>query len=193
MTNLKKKYNLEILKALKSELALQNDLQVPRITKVSINMGLGEAKDSDEILKNAVSALEQISGQKPRINKSRKSISGFKLREGQVVGISTTLRGDRMYDFIERLTTVALPRLRDFRGVSDKSFDQSGNFSIGIREHTIFPEIKFDQVKNSISLQVNISTTAKNQAEGKRLLELFGFPFNKKSPAAEVKTGEQNG
>lgn len=192
MTNLRTRYNQEMKKTLREEFGYKNDFQIPKITKVSINMGLGEAKDSEEILKNAISAMEQITGQKPRINKSRKSISGFKLREGQIVGISVTLRGDRMFDFVERLTTVALPRIRDFRGLTEKSFDQVGNFSLGIREHIIFPEIKFDQVKNSICLQVNISTTAKDQAEGKRLLELFGFPFNKKA-APGVKTGEQNG
>jgi len=192
MTNLSNQYNSEMKQTLKEEFGYKNDFQIPKITKVSVNMGLGEAKDSEEILKNAISAMEQITGQKPRINKSRKSISGFKLREGQIVGISVTLRGNRMFDFIERLTTVALPRIRDFRGVADKSFDKCGNFSLGIREHIIFPEIKFDQVKNSICLQVNISTTAEGQAEGKRLLELFGFPFNKKA-APQVKTGEQNG
>jgi len=180
-------------KTLKAEFGYKNDFQVPRITKVTINMGLGEAKDSDEILKNALSALEQISGQKPRINKSKKSISGFKLREGQVVGASVILRGDRMYDFITRFTSTALPRIRDFRGMNEKSFDKMGNFSVGIREHTIFPEIKFDQVKSVISLQVNVSTTAKNDAEGKRLLELFGFPFDKKVAAENIKIGEQNG
>ncbi|MEI8061549.1 MAG: 50S ribosomal protein L5 [Candidatus Berkelbacteria bacterium] len=193
MTNLKNTYNQEMKKTLKAEFGYKNDFQVPRITKVTINMGLGEAKDSDEILKNALSALEQISGQKPRINKSKKSISGFKLREGQVVGASVILRGDRMYDFITRFTSTALPRIRDFRGMNEKSFDKMGNFSVGIREHTIFPEIKFDQVKSVISLQVNVSTTAKNDAEGKRLLELFGFPFDKKVAAENIKIGEQNG
>lgn len=179
MTNLVERYNKEIKKSLKADLGCKNDFQVPRITKVSINMGLGEAKDSDDILKNAVSTLTQISGQKPKLNKAKKSISGFKLREGQTVGASVTLRGRRMYDFVERLTSVALPRIRDFRGMNDKSFDGTGNFSIGIREHTIFPEIKFDSVKSSFSLQVNISTTAKNKDEGKKLLEYFGFPFSK--------------
>jgi large subunit ribosomal protein L5 len=193
MTNLRKNYNEEMKKTLKAEFGFKNDFQVPRVTKVNVNMGLGEAKDSDEILKNAVSALEQITGQKPRINKSKKSISGFKLREGQIVGASVTLRGDRMYDFIERFTSVALPRLRDFRGMNIKSFDKQGNFSVGIREHIIFPEIKFDQVKTSISLQVNFSTTAKNQAEGKKLLELLGFPFDKKVSVENIKIGEQNG
>ncbi len=193
MTNLKNTYNQEMKKTLKAEFGYKNDFQVPKITKVTINMGLGEAKDSDEILKNALTALEQISGQKPRINKSKKSISGFKLREGQVVGASVILRGDRMYDFIARFTSTALPRIRDFRGMNEKSFDKMGNFSVGIREHTIFPEIKFDQVKSVISLQVNVSTTAKNDAEGKRLLELFGFPFDKKVVTENIKTGEQNG
>lgn len=193
MANLKNLYNQEIKKSMKSEFGYKNDFQIPKISKVTINMGLGEAKDSDEILKNALLALEQISGQKPRTNKSKKSIAGFKLREGQIVGASVTLRGTRMYDFIERLTRVALPRIRDFRGMNNKSFDQSANFSLGIREHTIFPEIKFDSVKSTISLQVNISTTAKNQVEGKKLLELFGFPFAKIDNAPKIKTGEQNG
>jgi len=193
MADLSTKYNQEIKKTLKSEFGFKNDFQVPRLVKVTVNSGLGEAKESEEILKSASAAFAQISGQKPRFNIAKKSISGFKLRAGQVVGLSATLRGKRMYDFIERLTNIALPRIRDFRGLRAKSFDGQGNFSIGIREHTIFPEIKFDSVKEPISLQVNISTTAKNSAEEKRLLELFGFPFDKKDATAKIKIGEQNG
>ncbi len=193
MTNLEKFYNMEVKNGLKAQFGYKNDFQIPKVTKVTVNMGLGLAKDSDDILKTAISVMEQITGQKPRINKSKKSIAGFKLRSGQVVGLSVTLRGSRMYDFMERLINLTLPRIRDFRGIDDKSFDQLGNFSLGIRDHTIFPEIKFDSVKETISLQVNISTSAKNQVDGKKLLLLLGFPFSKKAETRKNKSGEKNG
>jgi large subunit ribosomal protein L5 len=179
MTNFKEHYNQEIRKELKEFFKYENDFQIPKITQVSINIGAGMAKDSEDFLKTAISELTKISGQKPKINKSRKSIAGFKLREGQVVGLSVTLRGARMHDFLERFVSVSLPRIRDFRGVSAKSFDKQGNYSIGIREHTIFPEIKFDSVKETLGMQVNITTTAKTPEEGRKLLELVGFPFAK--------------
>jgi len=185
MTNFKEFYNQEIRKKLKESFGYKNDFQIPKITAVSVNIGAGMAKDSEEYLKNAINDLTSITGQKPKINKSRKSIAGFKLREGQVVGLSVTLRGQRMYDFIERLVSVSLPRIRDFRGINDKSFDKQGNYSIGIKEHTIFPEIKFDNVKETFGMQVNITTTAKNPEEGKKLLELFGFPFTKPTVGKE--------
>jgi len=193
MTNLEKFYNETIKKNLKSEFNYQNDFQIPKIKKVTINMGLGLAKDSDEVLKNAISILSQISGQKPRVNKAKKSIAGFKLRAGQIVGLSITLRGARMYDFIERFVNIALPRIRDFRGVNDKSFDQQGNFSIGINDHTIFPEIKFDGVKESLSMQINFSTSSTTTESARRLFELLGVPFSRKTDSAKIKTGVTNG
>lgn len=193
MTNLEKFYNETIKKNLKSEFNYQNDFQIPKIKKVTINMGLGLAKDSDEVLKNAISILSQISGQKPRVNKAKKSIAGFKLRAGQIVGLSVTLRGARMYDFIERFVNIALPRIRDFRGVNDKSFDQQGNFSIGINDHTIFPEIKFDGVKESLSMQINFSTSSTTTESARRLFELLGVPFSRKTDSAKIKTGVTNG
>lgn len=189
MTNLREYYKSDVKKSMKAEFKYANDFQIPKITKVVINSGLGQAKDSDEILKNAIADMNRISGQKPRINKAKKSISGFKLREGQIVGLSVTLRSERMYDFIERLVNIALPRIRDFRGLSPKSFDGNGNYSLGIKEHIIFPEIKFENVKEALHLQVNITTTAKTDDEGKKLLELLGFPFAK--PAGSGK--ENNG
>lgn len=179
MSNLKSHYNESVKKELKETFTYGNDFQIPKITKVVVNSGLGEAKDSDELLKNAKADFAKITGQIPRINKSKKSIAGFKLREGQIVGLSVTLRGERMYEFIERLVSVSLPRIRDFRGVPTKSFDGHGNYSIGIKEHTIFPEIKFESVQVPINLQVNLTTTAKTDEEGMKLLQLLGFPFAK--------------
>ncbi|PIU24284.1 50S ribosomal protein L5 [Candidatus Berkelbacteria bacterium CG08_land_8_20_14_0_20_39_8] len=193
MSNLKEQFNKQIRKDLKTKLQLKNNFQVPEIKKIVINAGLGEAKDSKEVLEDAISAIGQISGQKPRVNKSKKSIAGFKLREGQIVGASVTLRGQRMYDFLEKLVKISLPAIRDFRGLSSKSFDQFGNFSLGISDHTIFPEIKYDNAKNPISMQVNVNITAKDQNEGKVLLEAFGFPFEKRASVPNLNSGEENG
>ena len=179
MTNLKEYYNIEIKKQLKKLFGYKNNFQIPKVTKVSVNIGSGTAKDSADQLKTLISELSMISGQKPRTNKSRKSISGFKLREGQIVGLNVSLRNQRMYDFLLRLVSVALPRIRDFRGLSENSFDKDGNFSIGIKEHTIFPEIKYDSARESFGMQINITIKAKNISEAKKLLELFGFPFSK--------------
>ncbi|MCX6812646.1 MAG: 50S ribosomal protein L5 [Candidatus Berkelbacteria bacterium] len=181
MPNFKEKYEKEIKKQLSDEFKYSNVFQIPKIEKVSVNVGAGAAKDSREMVENISGDIALISGQHPRINKSRVSVSGFKLREGQTVGISTTLRSMKMYDFLQRLVSVALPRIRDFRGLSKKSFDNFGNFSLGIREQTIFPEIKFDKVRETFGLQVNIKTTAKTKEEAIKLLELFGFPFEKEN------------
>ncbi|PIZ27464.1 50S ribosomal protein L5 [Candidatus Berkelbacteria bacterium CG_4_10_14_0_8_um_filter_42_34] len=179
MANLAETYKRKIRTKMKESFGYSNDLAIPRITKVTVNVGAGKALDSPDLLKTIEADLAKITGQKPRINKSKKSISGFKLRSGQSVGLSATLRGKRMYDFLEKLAGVVLPRIRDFRGLKEKSFDREGNYSIGISEHVIFPEIKFDSVKEIFGLQICITTNAKTPKEGKKLLELFGFPFAK--------------
>jgi large subunit ribosomal protein L5 len=154
-------------------------MQVPRIEKIVLNMGLGEAIQNAKILETASEDLKLISGQKPVITRARKSIAAFKLRKGMPIGCMVTLRGDRMYDFLEKLIHVALPRIRDFRGVSPKSFDGRGNYTIGIREHIIFPEIDYDKVDKIKGLNVTITTTAKTDEEARALLEGFGMPFRK--------------
>lgn len=181
MTNFSEKYKTEICQKLKQDFTYKSPFEIPRITQVTLNCGIGKIKESDEEIAHIANDLALISSQKPRYNKSGKSISGFKLRQGQVVGLSSTLRGKRMYDFIERLVTIALPRIRDFHGLNKKSFSGAGNYSIGIKEHTIFPEIKFEKTKVSFGLQVNISTTAKSNDQAQKLLEYFGFPFIKES------------
>lgn len=181
MTKLKEKYRNEIIPKLKGEYNYSSVFEVPKISALSINVGVGKIKESKDLLQSVVNDLQLITGQKPRYNKARISVSGFKLREGQIVGYSVTLRNKRMYDFIERLVNITLPRIRDFRGLPDTSFDQNSNYSIGIKEHTIFPEIKYENVKQPFGLQINIQTTAKTKDEAKKLLENFGFPFVKKS------------
>ncbi|TSC95288.1 MAG: large subunit ribosomal protein L5 [Candidatus Berkelbacteria bacterium Athens1014_28] len=174
-------YNSEIKDQLMSEFGYKNIFEIPKVDKISVNIGVGRINDSKELMEQAKKSLARITGQIPGFNKAKKSISGFKLREGQIVGFSTTLRGKRMYDFLERLITISLPRIRDFRGISSKSFDKQGNLSIGISEIGIFPEINFENQKENISLEVNINILAKNQAEARHLLELFGVPFTKES------------
>ncbi len=179
MTKLKEKYKAEIIKKMKESFGYSSISQVPKIFKVTVNTGVGRIKESDDEVAQVVADLALITGQKPRSNKSRKSISGFKLREGQVVGLSCTLRGNKMFDFTDRLVNVALPRIRDFRGLPLKSFDGKGGYSIGIKEQTIFPEIKYEKSRSVFGLQVNISTSSKTDNEAKKLLEYFGFPFAK--------------
>jgi len=179
MSKLKEKFQNEIIPTLKAEYKYRSYFEVPRITSISVNVGVGKIKDSKESMEAVANDVQLITGQKPRYNKARMSVAGFKLREGQVVGYSVTLRNRRMYDFIERLVNIALPRIRDFRGLPDTSFDQNGNYSIGIKEHTIFPEIKYENAKQAFGLQVNINTTAETKGEAKKLLEKFGFPFVK--------------
>lgn len=181
MINFQEKYQTEISQKLQKDFSYKSPHEVPRITSIVINSGIGRVKESDDEIAHIAKDLALISGQKPRYNKSRKSISGFKLREGQIVGLSVTLRGKKMYDFIQRLVTVSLPRIRDFHGLNKKSFSGTGDYSIGISEHTIFPEIKFEKTKEAFGLQVNISTTAKTNDEAKKLLEYFGFPFIKEN------------
>ena len=177
MVRLKEKYRSEIAKQLMTDLGYNNVNQIPKVQKVVLNMGLGEAIQNAKIMDSAVVELATISGQKPVVRKARKAIANFKLREDMPIGCSVTLRGDRMYEFLDRLISLALPRVRDFRGVSDRSFDGRGNYSLGIREQIIFPEIDLDKVDKVKGLSVSIVTTAKTDAEGKALLKALGMPF----------------
>ena len=170
-------YRTEIVSTMMSEFGYQNTMRVPRIRKVTLNIGLGEALTNGRAMEAAVQDLTTISGQKPVITRAKKSIANFKLREGNQIGTSVTLRGARMYHFLDRLVNTALPRIRDFRGISRRGFDGRGNFSIGIREQIIFPEIDYNQIDRIRGLQVTIGTTATNDSEALRLLELFGMPF----------------
>ncbi len=179
MARLKKLYQDEVAAKLKEELGLKNVMEVPRITKITLNMGVGEALSDKKLMENAVADLEKLSGQKAVITKARKSIAGFKVREGWPIGCKVTLRKERMWDFLDRLVDVAIPRIRDFRGLSPKSFDGRGNYSMGVREQIIFPEIDYDKVDRVRGLDVTITTTARNNDEGRALLTALGFPFKK--------------
>ena len=180
MSSLKEIYNNEIAPKLMKELNLTNVMQVPRLTKITLNMGVGEAIGDKKTLESAVSDMTLISGQKPVITKARKSIAGFKVREGWPIGVKVTLRASRMYDFLERLIGIAIPRIRDFRGLNIKSFDGNGNFSMGIKEHVIFPEINFDKVEKIRGMDITICTSAKNNNEALELLRSFNMPFKDK-------------
>lgn len=177
MARLKEIYKSEIAPKLKEELGLKNVMEVPRITKITLNMGVGEAIGDKKVLENAVSDLEKIAGQKPIVTKARKSVAAFKVREGWPVGCKVTLRREKMYEFLDRLVSIAIPRVRDFRGISPKQFDGRGNFSMGVTEQIIFPEIDYDKVDKLRGLDICISTTARNNEEGKALLKAFNFPF----------------
>ncbi len=177
MARLKELYNKEIAPKLKEELALKNVMEIPRITKITLNMGVGEALADKKVLENAVSDLEKISGQKPVVTKARKSIAGFKVREGWPIGCKVTLRREKMYEFLDRLVSIAIPRVRDFRGVNPKQFDGRGNFSMGVSEQIIFPEIEYDKIDKLRGLDICISTTARNDDEGRALLRAFNFPL----------------
>lgn len=177
MANLKEVYKNEIRAKLKEELGLDNVMEVPRITKITLNMGVGEALGDKKVLEHAVSNLEQISGQKAVVTKARKSIAGFKVRAGWPIGCKVTLRSDRMYEFLDRLVSIAIPRIRDFRGISPKSFDGRGNFAMGVTEQIIFPEIDYDKVDKLRGLDITITTTARTDDEGRALLKAFNFPF----------------
>lgn len=176
---LKVRYHDEVKTKLKDDLELANPMQVPTLEKIVINMGIGEAISDRKQIEQAVSELSTISGQKPRVNIARKSIAGFKLREGQAVGVSVTLRGDRMWEFFDRLLAVAIPRIRDFRGLNPKSFDGRGNYTFGVNEQLIFPEIDYDDVSTTRGMDITIVTTADNNEASRALLEAFGFPFRK--------------
>ena len=177
MSSLKEIYSNEIAPKLMKELNLTNVMQVPRLTKITINMGVGEAIGDKKTLESAVSDITLISGQKPVITKARKSIAGFKVREGWPIGVKVTLRASRMYDFLERLIGIAIPRIRDFRGISAKQFDGRGNFSMGVSEQIIFPEIDYDKIDKLRGLDIAITTTATNDDEGRALLKAFNFPL----------------
>jgi large subunit ribosomal protein L5 len=177
MARLKELYQQKIVPQLKTELGYKNIMQVPRLTKIVVNMGLGDAVQNAKLLESGVSELAQITGQKPVITKAHKSIANFKLREGAAIGCAVTLRGERMYEFFDRLVNIALPRVRDFRGVSENSFDGRGNYSLGIREHTIFPEINIDKIEQIKGFSISMVTTAKTDAEGRALLRALGMPF----------------
>ncbi len=179
MMRLEEKYRNEVVPALMKALNLSNVMEVPRITKVVVNIGLGEALDNPKALDYAVQDLTTITGQKPIITKARKSVAAFKLREGRAIGVKVTLRGDRMWAFLDRLMNVALPRVRDFRGVSPNAFDGRGNYTLGIREQLIFPEIDYDKIDKVRGMEVTIVTTARNDEEGRQLLALLGMPFKK--------------
>jgi len=177
MARLKDLYNKELAPKLKEELGLANVMEVPRITKITLNMGVGEAVGDKKVLDNAVGDLTKIAGQKVVVTAARKSIAGFKIREDWPIGCKVTLRKNRMYEFLDRLVTVAIPRIRDFRGISPKQFDGRGNFSMGVTEQIIFPEIDYDKVDKIRGLDICITTTARTDDEGRALLKAFNFPF----------------
>lgn len=177
MARLKDLYKSELVLRLKDELGLKNVMEVPRVTKITLNMGVGEALADKKVLENAVADLQAIAGQKPVITMARKSIAGFKVREGWPVGCKVTLRQDRMYEFLERLICIAIPRIRDFRGISAKSFDGCGNFAMGVTEQIIFPEIDYDKIDKLRGLDIIITTSARNDDEGRALLRAFNFPL----------------
>jgi large subunit ribosomal protein L5 len=174
---LKLRYKNEIKSRLKEQFSYTNDMQIPRLEKIVINMGVGEATQDSKKLSSAIEALTAISGQKPVATKARKSIAAFKLREGMSVGAKVTLRKDRMYEFLDRLVTIALPRVKDFRGLNGKSFDGRGNYAMGVKEHIVFPEINYDQIDQVWGMDIVVCTTARSDAEAKALLKEFDFPF----------------
>ena len=176
---LKERYQNEIVPALIKSLNLNNVMEVPKVTKVVVNIGLGEAMDNAKALDAAVGDLTQITGQKPVVTKARKSIAAFKLREGRSIGAKVTLRGERMWSFLDRLMNVALPRVRDFRGISPNAFDGRGNYTLGLREQLVFPEIEYDKIDKVRGLEITIVTTAKNDDHGRQLLQMLGMPFTK--------------
>jgi large subunit ribosomal protein L5 len=179
MARLQKLYRDKIVTELQKSLGLENPMQVPKITRITVNMGVGEAVADKKAMDGAVGDLTALTGQKPLVTKSRKSIASFKLRQGVPVGAKVTLRGARMYEFLDRLVNVAMPRIRDFRGVSARSFDGRGNYSFGVKEQIIFPEIAYDKIDAIRGMDITISTTARDDREGRALLESFNFPFRK--------------
>jgi large subunit ribosomal protein L5 len=174
---LREHYQTKVIPTLSKEFGYKNVMAVPKIEKISINIGMGEATQNAKLMDGAVNELTQIAGQKPIITKAKKSIAQFKLREGQSIGCAVTLRGDRMFEFFDRLVNVALPRVRDFRGVSSKSFDGRGNYTLGVKDQLIFPEIDYSKVEKTKGMNINITTTAKTDAEGLALLKGMGMPF----------------
>ena len=179
MSRLKEQYQNEIVDALIKKFGYKNIMEVPKLDKVVINMGVGEAKDNAKLLDSAIADMEKITGQKAVVCKAKKSVANFKLREGMAIGCKTTLRGEKMYEFVDRLINLALPRVRDFRGVSADAFDGRGNYALGIKEQLIFPEIEYDKVEKVRGMEVIFVTTAKTDEEARELLRLFGMPFKK--------------
>jgi len=177
MARLKARYNDELKAKLKEELGIKNVMEIPRITKITLNMGVGAAATDKKLLDGAVSDMQAIAGQKPVITLARKSIAGFKIRDGWPIGCKVTLRGDQMYEFLDRLISIAIPRIRDFRGFSSKSFDGRGNYSMGLKEQIVFPEIDFDKIDRIRGMDITITTTARTDDEGRALMRAFGFPF----------------
>ena len=188
---LKLKYNDDIRGALKAQLELGNSMQVPRLEKIVINMGVGRATQQPSLLEGAVSDLTKISGQKPVITKAKNSIAGFKLREGQSIGCKVTLRGDRMWEFLDRLVSVASPRIRDVRGLPATSWDGRGNYPFGLNDQTVFPEIDYDKIDAPRGMDITIVTTATNDDEGRALLDAFGFPFKRGADANVVELNQK--
>lgn len=179
MAHMKEVYKSEVVPALQKEFDYASVMQVPKIEKITLNMGVGEALADKKMLENALTDLEKLAGQKPVTTKARKSVAGFKVREGYPIGCKVTLRGDRMWEFFERLVGIAIPRIRDFRGLNAKSFDGRGNYSMGVKEQIIFPEIEYDKIDKIRGLDITITTSAKTDEEGRALLRAFNFPFKK--------------
>jgi large subunit ribosomal protein L5 len=177
MARLKEIYTKEVAPALMKQFGYKSPMEVPRLTKIVLNMGVGEAVADKKILDNAVGDMQKIAGQKPVVTKARKAIAGFKIREGYPIGCMVTLRQERMWEFLDRFVTIALPRVRDFRGISGRAFDGRGNYNIGIKEQIIFPEIEYDKIDAVRGMNISITTTAKNDAEARALLAAFKFPF----------------
>lgn len=180
MARLQEYYRNEVVGKLKEEFAYDNVMQVPRVQKITVNMGVGEAVTDKKVIENALSDLMKITGQKPIVTKARKSVASFKIRDGYPIGCKVTLRRERMYEFLDRLVNVALPRVRDFRGISRKTFDGFGNYNLGVREQIIFPEINYDRIDAVRGMDIAITTSASSDDEGRALLEAFGFPFRAK-------------
>lgn len=181
---LKDQYNAEIRDQLRSDLGLENVMQVPRVSKIVVNMGAGDAAADAKLINGVVEDLRTITGQQPKVNRARKSVSNFKIREGQAIGASVTLRGDRMWEFLDRLIALAIPRIRDFRGLSPKGFDGRGNYSFGVTEQLIFPEIDYDKVMKIRGMDITLVTTAETDDQGRALLDAFGFPFRRQQVGA---------
>ena len=179
MSRLKTLYNDEIIEAMTKKFGYKNIMEVPKLDKIVINMGVGEAKDNAKLLESAVKDLETISGQKAVLTKAKKSVANFKIREGLAIGCKVTLRGDRMYEFLDRLINIALPRVRDFRGISDQSFDGRGNYAFGVKEQLIFPEVDYEKIDRIRGMDIIVVTTAKTDEEARELLRQFGMPFKK--------------
>ena len=177
MARLKTLYNEQLKTQLQEQLGLENVMQIPRITKITLNMGVGGASVDKKLLEGAVADMQLIAGQKPVVTHARNSIAGFKIREGWPIGCKVTLRGEQMYEFLDRLIAIAIPRIRDFRGFSAKSFDGRGNYSMGLKEQIVFPEIEFDKIDRIRGMDITITTTARTDDEGRALLRVFGFPF----------------